>query len=265
MDAYVAAGPGAVEALPAGLVIVRWVACEAVEERWLGALDAAERARAERFHFAADRASYVAAHALARGMLARYGGVHQARFVTGRFGKPLLAPGCSGAAADRPWPQHPHPGPLPAREGEGVCFNLSHTRGMAACAVARGMAVGVDVEALDRRAGEGIAARFFPPAEAALVAAAPEAGRRAVFMRLWTLKEAVMKATGRGFDLPLDAFTVTLDPLGVRFHAGPATAWSLQQAMAGAGHVVAAATEGVARFDLRAADPGEMGEWGCIG
>ena len=45
----------------------------------------------------------------------------------------------------------------------------------------------------------------------------PEALRRDVFLAFWTLKEAYIKAVGRGLTMPLDAFAFTLDPLSVAF------------------------------------------------
>ncbi len=219
-----------------GQAVVRWVACDVVPDRWLAALDRAEQGRAGRFHFAADRASYIAAHALGRHMLAMAGGLPAAdwRFCAGPFGKPEVDPGLG-----RP----------------SLRFNLSHTRGMAACIVAHDMEVGVDVEALDRRNdGLAIADRFFRPEEACLID-----GPRA-FLRLWTLKESVMKATGEGFHLPLDAYAVTLEPPGVRFAEGERGPWSFHQQDAGAGHLVTAAARapGVV-FDCAAVDADAMG------
>ena len=214
-----------------GHAVVRWVACDVAPDFWLAALDAAERERAGRFHFAEDRASFIAAHALGRGMLAQFGGIAAAdwRFVTGRFGKPAVDPalGCS-------W----------------LHFNLSHTRGMAACVVMRDVEVGVDVEALDRRRDvQGIADRFFVAEEVRLIELAEE--KHAAFLRLWTMKESVMKATGQGFDLALNAFAVTLDPPGVWFQEGERGGWSFHQQGVGPRHVVAVAARAAeVRFEM---------------
>jgi 4'-phosphopantetheinyl transferase len=37
------------------------------------------------------------------------------------------------------------------------------------------------------------------------------------FLRIWTLKEAYIKATGQGLACPLDAFSFNLDPIAIRF------------------------------------------------
>ncbi len=89
----------------------------------------------------------------------------------------------------------------------GASFSLSHTRGMVACAVTRDADVGVDVEGTDRdvRAGD-ISARFFASSEtAALARLAPELRTRR-FFDLWTLKEALIKATGLGLAHSMDRF-----------------------------------------------------------
>src|SRR6266403_1164813 len=81
------------------------------------------------------------------------------------------------------------------------------TRGMVACAVTRDADVGIDVEGTDRdvRAGD-ISARFFASSEtAALARLAPELRTRR-FFDLWTLKEALIKATGLGLAQSMDRF-----------------------------------------------------------
>ena len=224
-----------------GLVVVRWMPVACAEPRdveaWRALLDDHERARADRFHFRSDRIAFTAAHALARTMLATHGGLPPAawRFVPGPFGKPAIDP-----ALDRPT----------------IRFNLSHTRGMVACAVTAQDDVGVDIESVDRpNGGRDIADRFFSPAETALIDHAPPDEQRAVFFRLWTLKEAVMKATGRGFNLPLDAFAVTIDPPGVTFHQEPAGPWQFDQRIVAPNHALAVALRSAqpAAFDVRQA------------
>ena len=119
------------ERLDSDTVRVRWLPVGASDAahltRWRGMLDADELARADRYHFVSDRDTFIAAHALARAMLSDATGLPTAiwRYVTGEFGKPALAADCAGG---------------------GLRFNISHTRGFVACAIARDE-VGVDVEA----------------------------------------------------------------------------------------------------------------------
>lgn len=75
-------------------------------------------------------------------------------------------------------------------------FSYSHTRALALIAIAANGPVGIDVEALDpTRVSEAIPRRHFSPEEQARVHG-PNA--TAEFFRLWTAKEALLKATGEG-------------------------------------------------------------------
>ena len=91
-------------------------------------------------------------------------------------------------------------------------FNLAHTGGMIVCAVTGGRPVGVDVEDNRRQADYGgLARRFFAAAEAAAWEALPPARQPAAFFAYWTLKEAWMKARGKGFALGLSSFAFSLE------------------------------------------------------
>jgi 4'-phosphopantetheinyl transferase len=67
-------------------------------------------------------------------------------------------------------------------------FNLSHSRGCVACAVATGMTIGIDVETLSRKhGGLDIADRFFSPSEVAILHGTASNQQLQTFFRLWTL------------------------------------------------------------------------------
>lgn len=151
-------------------------------------LDDAERERAGRFVFETGRVEYITAHALVRRALAGELGADPRafRFVAGEYGKP------SAWLDGRPAP---------------VSFNLSHTRGMVAVGIApAGLELGVDVENGARNVDLSIAGRYFAPPELAWLMAQAEADRGRAFMTLWTLKEAFIKATGKGLSQELDRF-----------------------------------------------------------
>ncbi|MFE2106507.1 4'-phosphopantetheinyl transferase family protein [Kitasatospora sp. NPDC059463] len=89
---------------------------------------------------------------------------------------------------------------------DGLAVNLSASGALAAVALAEERAVGVDVEEVrDARSALRLARRYFPAAEAALVAADPAPAD--LFTTLWCRREACVKAYGgrlvQGFGLPL--------------------------------------------------------------
>ena len=150
-------------------------------------LDDAERGRASRFVQPLHRDRFIAAHGFLRRLLGRSlqlePGVIQ--FVAGAQGKPAI-------------------------DG-GLEFNLAHSGDVALIALARGRAVGVDVEQVRAMPdAEGIAARFFSADEQAALAATPAGGRQDAFFNIWTRKEAWIKAIGAGLSFPLDQLTVSL-------------------------------------------------------
>lgn len=90
---------------------------------------------------------------------------------------------------------------------EGPQFSLSHSGPWAVCAVGDD-ALGVDIEA--PRCTLPIARRFFHPKEVAQVEAMPPEGQPDTLCRLWTAKEAFIKAVGLGFGMPLSSFSIRL-------------------------------------------------------
>lgn len=187
-------------ALRASTVAVRLLCTDALDDgdaALAARLGTDEAARAAKFHHAADRRAYAGAHALLRTLLSQAlpGEVAPRgwRFDQGPRGKPHLAPG-QGA--------------------RDVRFNLSHCRGLVAIAIAEGIDVGVDVEALDRHDfdEEAIAASHFCAAERERIARIADAARRKhEFLAVWTAKEALIKALGDGLSMPLDGFCADLE------------------------------------------------------
>ena len=90
-----------------------------------------------------------------------------------------------------------------------IHFNISHSWPLLVVGIARGHEIGVDIENENRAVDPlRIAARFFSPEERTALQSVPVKLQRYEFFRLWTLKEAVVKATGQGLHMPLDSFTV---------------------------------------------------------
>lgn len=87
------------------------------------------------------------------------------------------------------------------RDGNGLEFNLSHSRNLALVAVAE-RPVGIDVEAIrPGRDVERLAERFLDAAAAAEVREAAGDERERAFYRAWTRHEARLKCLGTGLGL----------------------------------------------------------------
>ena len=121
----------------------------------------------------------------------------------------------------------------PALTAGGLDFNLSHSGSAAVIALARGVEVGVDLESPGRpRPHAELARRYFCGPEAESIGSTPETLRETAFLRLWTAKEAVLKALGRGLAFGLDKleFDATADPpalLRIDVAGGTAAHWHL--------------------------------------
>ncbi|MDP2074199.1 4'-phosphopantetheinyl transferase superfamily protein [Hydrogenophaga sp.] len=153
----------------------------------------AERTRAASFRFERDRNSWIAAHTLLRRALSeRMPEVAPSawRFESAPGGRPELA------------------GPFKAT---GLRFSLAHAPEAVACVVTQEVSCGIDVERLARAIDvEALGRRTASAAERAGLQALPAADRGAQFMRLWTLKEAYAKATGRGLATPFGSLDFDL-------------------------------------------------------
>jgi 4'-phosphopantetheinyl transferase len=154
-------------------------------------LSADEHARAARFAQAGDRARYVLTRAALRQLLAERVGIPPAdlSFTTTRYGKPELV-------GDSVWQ-----------------FNGAHSGAWALIAIAEGARVGVDVE--QQRPGdviERLTPRFTSADEQQALAALPATQRAAWLYQLWTLKEAVMKASGEGFQMDPRSLSLCVPP-----------------------------------------------------
>lgn len=133
-----------------------------------------------------------------RAVLAAYLGMPAAAVTLqeGAGGKPQLAP---MAGADTP--------PLD--------FNWSHSGDLAVVALARNLALGVDIEQASRRPRSlALAQRYFDRAEAAALAALAGKARTRAFLSLWCAKEAVLKATGAGISFGLERLAFVPDAEG---------------------------------------------------
>jgi 4'-phosphopantetheinyl transferase len=103
----------------------------------------------------------------------------------------------------------------------GIDFNVSNTEGVALIGITREGRIGVDIEHSGRRVRvDGLARKLLTPAERATLAPLSEPERRARFLRYWTCKEAMSKATGDGLAAPFREMEVEIGS-GIGLIKGP--------------------------------------------
>jgi len=167
----------------------------ALEADPVSLLDSGERTRRAALTRPEARDRFTAGRVLLRSTLAAATGVAPGSLALalGAHGKPALEPRILGAPA----------------------FNLAHTADVVALALGHAPALGLDIEVLaERPSAERIARRRFAPAEAAWLADLHGEERARAFLRLWTAKEALLKALGTGIAGGLASVELAPDPDG---------------------------------------------------
>lgn len=94
-------------------------------------------------------------------------------------------------------------------EHPDIHYNISHADGIAACIVSD-RECGIDCENV-RSFRPNVMKRAFSEKEREMVENAPENERDFLFFRLWTLKEAYVKALGTGISYPLNTAEFSFD------------------------------------------------------
>ncbi|UPK01069.1 4'-phosphopantetheinyl transferase superfamily protein [Bradyrhizobium sp. 170] len=173
-------------------------------------LDAEEASRLARFLHIEDRHSYLAAHAGVRLLLEGIVGqsADTLRFRPSLHGKPMLVAG-----------------------PPNLDFSLSHARGVVAVAAACGL-VGVDVEPLREIPDlDSVSEIVLAREEQEILWNAPATFRSRLFLRFWTLKEAILKAAALGFMIAPNTVIVDAGPspvvLSVPAVLGHVSQWRL--------------------------------------
>ncbi len=223
------AGNVVARALPAPIHDISAWWCELVwadadVEQGHAMLSDAEQARAARFGTPALRARYVTGRATLRMLLGRWLNVD-----------PQAVPISRG------------PRGRPYVEATGAPdFNVSHTRDAALIAICTSARIGVDVERCDRTVdAAGLARKFLTDAEREAMGRLSDTAAREFFLRIWTCKEAMSKATGDGLAAPMSQLSVDATGGGLRLDAGPSpyvpADWSLIRIDAPATHMATAA------------------------
>ena len=147
-------------------------------------LDKREIDRSNKLIFNKDRNLYKASHVFLRRILSRYSDVDPEHwgFSYNNFGKPAIK-------------NHGQ---------ENLNFNLSHTHSMIACAVGYQYDLGIDIESnVTLNDLEDMCHLVLCDNERGNVLSAPPSQQEKTFYRYWTLKEAYVKALGKGLTIPL--------------------------------------------------------------
>lgn len=138
-----------------------------------------EQQRANQFVFPKHKLHFTIAHGMLRFILAHFTG-HDATGLL--FTRAIVGKPCFADPELAEWQ-----------------FNLSHSDTGVAIALSRHMPVGIDLECINpERPFIDLAQRFFSPQETAAIMKLPLGEQALAFYRLWTCKEAVLKATGEG-------------------------------------------------------------------
>lgn len=149
-----------------------------------------ENDKASRFHFGQDTIHYIAARGFLRSLLARHISINpeQIIFDYGLYGKPTLTQ------------EH---------NLQGLNFNLSHSGGIALCAIAYQRNLGIDIEKKRYiKDCKDVAQSCLTQEELESLIPLSKEEYSTGFLKLWTQKEAYIKALGQGLSYPLQEFCI---------------------------------------------------------
>jgi 4'-phosphopantetheinyl transferase len=220
-----------------------WASISTLSQDHLALLSPLEHERRERYVRACDRARFALAAALLR------------LLVAARTGE---AP--TEVAIERTCPRcgEPHGRPLVGGAGAKLALHasVSHAGELAIVALSRGAPVGVDIEALGSTPPSALVDDILAPAEAPLAADDAHA-----FYRIWTRKEAVLKATGAGLELGMARVELSPPdepPALVAYDGAPSPASVISDLQPAPGHVGALCVLHPGPLRVRLRDPQQL-------
>ena len=189
-----------------------------------------ERERAKGFCLQLERTRFVVGRGLLREILGHYSGIesNELCFKYSPRGKPSLAERFGG---DR------------------IQFSLARSNGYVIYAFTLSRRIGVDLERVVPIESEQIANRFFSDREKAALHALNGNEQLEEFFRIWTAKEAYLKACGEGLARPLNEVDFSLNPgessclVRIRGVREDCSLWSLWQLRPASGFTAALVLE----------------------
>ncbi|HMF07371.1 MAG TPA: 4'-phosphopantetheinyl transferase superfamily protein [Methylocella sp.] len=183
-----------------GLWLAGPASAEAVQEQFWTTLSEAEKDRADRFLRTEDRALFVMTRGSLRFLLGKATGIAAGAiaFAEAPFGKPYLS------------------------DLQGPQFNVSHSGSIALIGLSESRPIGVDIERMRVTGDElNVAQRFFSAAEYCALLSQEKDAMVSTFYKIWTCKEAALKACGEGISNHLKHFSVEVTKDGFAIHPEP--------------------------------------------
>ncbi len=188
-----------------------------------------EIARANKFRFPEHKRRFIATRGILRQLLGNYLQISAKilKFEYSDRGKPRLAASISDSSLE---------------------FNVSHSQEYALYGFTHHNQIGVDLEYLrDMKDAAKIAERFFSPRESQLIASLNSEQQQRIFFKLWTAKEAYLKAIGTGLTGSLDGVDISLDQAGypsllaINGNVAAAASWSMHHCIPAINYVASVA------------------------
>lgn len=160
------------------------------EAAFLNTLSRDEVIRANRFLSPIHKRRFIAARGTLRYILSQYLEIkpQELSFVYGEHNKPAIP-------------------------NTDLQFNLAHSQDIAIYGLTLDHEVGIDIEKIQHSYNPAIAERYFSAKENKELEQIPEEEKKEAFYRLWSRKEAIIKALGKGFSQSLATFDVSLKPI----------------------------------------------------
>ena len=201
--------------------------------RFSSLLSPDEKTRAEKFYFERDANRYIVGRGILRLLVGAYLGMEASRieFTYGPHGKPAVEA---------------------IFQNKILQFNLSHSNDQAVYIFGWDRSVGIDIEHIrPMQDADDFAEQFYSARERDLINSLSGDEKWTAFFKIWTCKEAFLKANGSGLTVPLDHTEIHLQSDGsvtLTFTdevAGQAAPWHIetfepvvdyQAAIAVAGH-----------------------------
>ncbi len=191
-------------------------------------LSSDEKDRANKFYFERDKNRFIIARGTLRKILSRYLNIEpkKLQFTYSERGKPYLP-------------------------DTSILFNLSHSQDLALYAITQVNLIGIDLEYIrPMNDAENLTKRFFSPQEYNLISQLPPQKQQETFFKLWTCKEAYLKATGDGLAGGLEKVEICLTPekpvefFSINQDIKEASRWYLHQFIPQPNYIAAVAVAG---------------------